>query len=287
MKIYFIIGILALLTFSSSTGALLVNKSNSTIISETTANTLSADFTHTVFIEQGTATWCPNCPNAAEALYSIYQSGDYPFYYVALVHDMNPIAKERLRDYVINLYKLIAFPTIYFDGGDINRVGGGSVQSLETEYRRIIEEVGAREVIQPIELDTSVIWLGNAKITITVNITNDGNFYYFGKIRSYVTEIDSRWKDDNGNPYHFGFLDFAIDKPILLPPGVNTTFTVTWDGAMDHNGESFSDILSDNVMVISTVSHWIPHFRTGYQTEEYTQRYLAFYVDQSDSATPP
>ncbi len=53
---------------------------------KTTPKTTSA-FTHTVFIEEGTATWCPNCPNAAEALFSMYNSSDYPFYYVALVWD--------------------------------------------------------------------------------------------------------------------------------------------------------------------------------------------------------
>ena len=163
---------------------------------------------------------------------------------------------------------------------------GNTVQATETEYRRIIEEVGAREVTQAVDIDTTVIWLGDAKITVTVNITNNGNFYYFGKIRSYVTEIESRWKDNNGNPYHFGFLDFAINKPILLSPDKTTSITVTWDGATDYEGQTFTDIIKDNIMVISTVSHWIPHYRTGYQTEEYTQRYLAFYTDQSDGAIP-
>jgi thiol-disulfide isomerase/thioredoxin len=252
-----------------------------------TENKPLEEFTHTVFAEEGTATWCPNCPIAAEALYSIYQSNDYPFYYVALVHDKNELAKDRLLDYVINLYKLIAFPTVYFDGGDQNMVGrGSSVPETEAMYRDIIETVGTRAVRQPIHLETAVSWLGNAKIKVTVNVTNDGNFFYFGKLRSYVTEIESRWNDNNGNPYHFGFLDFAINKFILLFPGKTKTFSVEWDGAADHGGQTYEDITEDNIMVISTISHWIPHYRTGYESEDYLQKYFAFYIDQTSAGTP-
>jgi len=216
---------------------------------KTQINSPNEDFTHTTFAELSTATWCPNCPYAEGALYSIYQSDDYPFYYVSLV-DENPIARERTSE--------------------------------------IIEEIGVRDVRQPVDLDTSVIWLEDAKISVTVNITNHGNFFYFGKIRSYVTEIESRWKDTKSNPIHFGFLDFAINTPILLSPGEIETISVTWDGAIDHSGQTFEDITEDNIMVISTVSHWIPQYRTGYYIEDYsfTQRYLAYYVDQTSAATP-
>lgn len=280
MKKFLIIFALALITISPVAGAVSVSEGNH-------ENEPLNDFTHTVFAEEGTATWCPNCPFAAEALYSIYQSGDYPFYYVALVHDMNELAKDRLLDYVINIYKLIAFPTVYFDGGDQNMVGRGStVPATEAAYREIIEEIGIRDVRQPIDLETSVTWLGNAKITVSVNITNNGNFFYFGKLRSYVTEIESRWNDNNGNPYHFAFLDFAFNRPVLLIPGKTKTFSVEWDGAADHGGQTYGDITENNIMVISTISHWIPHYRTAYESEDYLQKYFAFYVDQTSAATP-
>ena len=281
MKKYLIIGAILLITTSAFAGAVSVTEPN-----DNENNTL-ADFTHTVFIEEGTATWCPNCPFADGALYSMYQSGNYSFYYVALIHDMNEIAKDRLMDYVINLYKLIAFPTVYFDGGDQNMVGrAATVEATEAAYIDIVEEVGSREVKQPIDLETSVSWEGDAKITVTVDITNNGNFFYFGKIRSYVTEIESRWDDSTGNPYHFALLDFAINRPVLLMPGKTKTITATWDGAEDHGGQTYDDITSDNIMVISTISHWIPHYRTGYESDDYIQKYLAFYVDQTSAATP-
>ena len=59
-------------------------------------NKVTEGFNHTVFIEEGTATSCKFCPDMAYALDSIYQSGDYPFYFVALVEDRNQEAKNRL-----------------------------------------------------------------------------------------------------------------------------------------------------------------------------------------------
>ena len=282
MKKYLILGIILILAFSSYVSAIPINNEK-----ESTINIQTTDFTHTVFVEEGTATWCTNCPYVAEALYSIYQSGDYPFYFVALVQDMNSLAKDRMKDYILNLFKVYVFPTVYFDGGDKNMVGrGNTVEETEDAYRQIIEEVGAREVTRPITLETQVTWLGDAQITVNVDVTNDGNFFYFGKIRSYITEIESRWINFDGNPYHFGFLDFAIDKPILLFPGQTKEFSVTWDGTEIHGNQTFGDITEDNIMVISTISHWIPNHRIGYESDEYTQHYLAHYVDQATSAIP-
>jgi hypothetical protein len=243
-------------------------------------------FTHSVFAEECTATWCPNCPTASEALYNIYQSGEYPFYYVAHVDDMNPIAKERNKDFA-GIIKIYAFPTVYFDGGDTSFIGRKStVQQTENEYRKLIEQEGARNPRQPITMSSIVTWDGNSKLTITTTITNEGNRLYLGKIRSYVAEIESRWKDHSGDPYHFGFLDFAVNKFILLLPGRTITISGSFDGAADHGGQTYEDITSDNIIVISTISNWIPHFRVGYESTEYTQRYFAFYVDQSTAATP-
>ena len=89
-----------------------------------------------------------------------------------------------------------------------------------------------------------------------------------------------------GDPYHFGFLDYALNKVIFLMPGESKTLTGIFDGTSDHGGQTYSDITSDNIMVISTTSNFKPHYSIGYQSDEYTQRYFAFYVDQTTAATP-
>ena len=260
--------------------------SNKTLSVQTAAEPVRANFTHTVFAEETTATWCSNCPFVAEAIYNVYQSGDYDFFYVALVDDMNPIAKARNIDYTF-ISKVYAFPTVYFDGGDTNVVGRSSTVPLtEAEYRPLIEQEGERTPRQPLTLDTSATWDGNAQITITITATNEGSLPYFGKIRSYVTEIESRWIDDSGDPYHFALLDYALNRYVLLLPNKAKSFTETFDGAADHQGQTYEDITQENIQIVTTISHWIPHFRTGYESDTYNQYYLAYYVDQTDATTP-
>ena len=249
--------------------------------------TASKDFTHTVFAEECTATWCPNCPYGAEALYNIYQSGDYPFYYVALVNDMNPIAKQRNQDYSFGFVKVFAFPTIYFDGGNTNFVGRESNTLLtEAQYRPLIEQEGARTPTQPITMTSTVTWEGNAKLTVTITIKNEGIRPYFGKCRSYVTEIVSRWNNNLGNPYHFALLDYAVNKYVYLSPKNTATITGTFDGNTNHGNQTFADITEDNIMVVSALFNWQPHYRTGYQSDQYNQKYFAYFVDQATAATP-
>jgi thiol-disulfide isomerase/thioredoxin len=235
------------------------------------------EFTHTVFVEEATTTWCPNCPTTAEALYALYNNSEYPFYFVAFVSDVNPISQDRNWGH----YRAKAIPTIFIDGGFSQYVGSGSTP-LQTEqtYRPMIEEAGTRTV-HPLELETSVVGHGDATLDITVTVKNTGSKPYLGYVRSYVTEIISRWNNQQKDPYHFGFLDYAIDSIVFLAPQNSRTFTITWDGAANHGNLTFPDIVDDNIMVITAVAHWMPHLVTQ---EEYVGTHFAYYVDQTDGA---
>lgn len=232
-----------------------------------------SDFIHTVFGEYASATWCPPCSTASEDLYAIYSSEDYSFYYVSLVSDMNSIAKTR-----VNNLAVFSIPAVFFDSGYI--IERGAVG--EAKYQETIEKTAIRRVKQPLEMTTSVSWDEDAKITVTVNIKNNGSSFYFGIVRSYVTEIVSRWNTQQGNPYHFGFLDFAIKKLVFIMPGKTWKFSATWDGSKDHGGQTFEDITQENIMVISTVSHWIPRLKINEQGVPY----FTFYVEQTSAGVP-
>jgi hypothetical protein len=277
MKKILIIAIAAIL-FISPFVAASTNIDTEQTESKTAMRSNTAEFTHTVFIEEGTTSWCPSCPNAAEALYSLYDSGEYPFYFVALVIDKNPIAQNRFWGH----YRGTAIPTVFFDGGFDQNVGSGSTPGqTELLYKPFIEAAGERTV-KPLELTTNVTGQGNAKLDITVTVKNTGSKPYLGFVRSYVTEITSRWKNNDNDPYHFGFLDYAIKNVVFLTPQKSRTYTVTWDGAANHGNLTFPDITDDNIMVITTVAHWIPHI---VQKVEYIGTHLAFYVDQTAAAT--
>jgi thiol-disulfide isomerase/thioredoxin len=129
-------------------------------------NVVADGFSHTVFAEEGTATWCPYCPAMANALNSIYESGDYPFYFVALVADMNGQAASRLSEF--NLY---GYPTAFFDGGYQVYVGGNANENV---YRTRIVNSGARDV-PALNLSLSVEYIGSGDLQIDVDIINLGS----------------------------------------------------------------------------------------------------------------
>jgi hypothetical protein len=276
MKKIILLAIVTMLFASSFVAATTMTASDN-IQSQASLQKTNLEFTHTVFIEEATTTWCPNCPNAAEALYTLHNNSEYPFYFVAFVSDINPIAQDRNWGH----YRVRAIPTILIDGGFSQHVGSGSTP-LQTEqvYRPLIEEAGARTV-HPLELTTNVVGHGDATLDITVTVKNTGSKPYLGYVRSYVTEIISRWNNEQKHPYHFGFLDYAINSMVFLAPQNSRTFTMTWDGAANHGNLTFPDIVDDNIVVITAVAHWVPHLVAK---EQYLGTHFAYYVDQTDGA---
>jgi hypothetical protein len=127
-------------------------------------NTVTENFTHTVFVEEGTGTWCKYCPIASENLYTIYNTSDYPFYFVALIEDMAQKAEDRLEDD----YNILGYPTCYFDGGYEVEFGAGDVQT----FRDLIESSGARDVHE-FDLSISLVWAGSGVLDIDVTIRNN------------------------------------------------------------------------------------------------------------------
>ena len=126
-------------------------------------NIVTTGFTHTVFVEEITATTCPYCPIMGEALYAIYESGDYPWYFAALVYDMNSQASNRRDEY--NVYGI---PLAFFDGGYQSLQGE---QSTETVCRPLIEPCGTRKV-PVLDLSVSVSYSGDGNLHIAIAITN-------------------------------------------------------------------------------------------------------------------
>jgi len=121
------------------------------------SNNTSATSTHTVFIEEATATWCGYCPNVNYYLYNVYSTGNYNFIYTALVNDVNGRAAQRIGHF--NLY---GFPTTFADGGDGVLLGG---QSPNTPYVNLINACGARTV-SGANVMIKVGWLGGGDLQI-------------------------------------------------------------------------------------------------------------------------
>ncbi|HWR82896.1 MAG TPA: hypothetical protein VN285_06320 [Candidatus Deferrimicrobium sp.] len=123
------------------------------------SNNTTGTSTHTVFVEEATATWCVYCPTVNYYLYSVYASGSYNFLYVALVDDME--AQAATRNNAFNLY---GFPTTYSDGGDELLVGGWSP---EGPYQSMIDAC-AQRAVPDVGVMAGMEWLGGDQYKINV-----------------------------------------------------------------------------------------------------------------------
>jgi glutaredoxin len=232
------------------------------------------DFSHTIFAEDSTATWCGYCHFARAALDAIYTSGDYPFYYVCLVDDKDTHSAARNLEY--NIY---GFPTVFFDAGYNVQVGGYT--GNEGDYRVAIQQCGNRTVPQ-IAPTLSVNWLGNAAMDISLSIKNSDPNLWAGHLRIYVTEVESSmgWTDTTGHPYTFPLLDYAYnDSVISIASGDTYTNDISWNGFShnDGHGHNFGSIQYGNVAVIAVMFNNTWHQAYAYPPS--SNPFHAYYVD--------
>jgi thiol-disulfide isomerase/thioredoxin len=193
-------------------------------------NKVTTGFTHTVFVEEVTATWCSYCPAMNNALYQIYKSGDYPWYFVGLVYDMNSQAADRRDEYGIS-----GIPTAFFDGG--YKVTQGK-QSSETICRPLIEACGTRQV-PAFDLSVSVTYTGDGNLQITIDITN-GNL---------VFPNESGNQPPNAGAYDTDTTSATISEllPVKMPPVANAGgpysgvvgSEITFDGSGSNDSDGF------------------------------------------------
>lgn len=203
-------------------------------------------FTHGVLAEDITQTTCVYCPTASDQLKSIYDSGDYPFYLVSLIEDVNNEAKSRISDG----YGDVRYPTVEFDGGYRTKIGA---QSDESIYRQDIEDCGERNV-PDLVIHIDIDHLYDATLNISIDIENN-DAAFSGRLRVYVTETVSRYDDNDGNPYPFGFLSFAFNEQISISSGGQLDKSTKWNGSehQDALEDDFGDINPANIMIIAAV----------------------------------
>jgi hypothetical protein len=124
-------------------------------------NSTGSGYTHSVFIEEGTASWCGPCTSVRDWLYNLERTG-MNFNMVALVQDRNAKASER-----VDTLGLGAFPTNYYDGGYRVAVGASNQSTIATA----INQTGARTT-PGLDLIVSTKWQSTNTILVTVAIGN-------------------------------------------------------------------------------------------------------------------
>jgi len=197
-------------------------------------------YTHTVMVEACTASWCSPCATAASVMHDVFYTGDYDFYYVALVSDKNTYASGRCSELGVS-----SIPDYVFDGGYTRKVGSCAA----SVYISKLDSCGARDV-SDIDLDLEITWNGDASIDVNLDVTNNEASTYSGHIHVYVTEIESRWNTYNGKPYHFAMIgNYAFNENVDITAGDTSQHSTTWDGSQ----YGFSDLEEDNVLVVATI----------------------------------
>lgn len=232
------------------------------------------DLVHYVFIEEGTTTWCDRCPNVAGYLHDLYESGEYNFYYVSMVKDQNSKANDRLK----NDYNMQGQPTVFVDGG--YKVVTGQDK---TKYAEAIRAAEKRDV-PPIKLKVTVEYDDNTnEITTDVLVENFETKNYSGHLRVYLTEIISRWKNpynaDDGEPkpYHFGFIDYIIDKQTSIDGKGNTTLS----DKRKLSDFDITNLVPEELMVIAVIFNSEPVKKYSYPPDE--GEFDAYYADAADA----
>lgn len=220
-----------------------------------------------VFCEDFSTTTCHTCPDVSEILKEIYDSNQYPFYYVTMVVDESNVAMERAEE--CNIY---GYPTCIFDGG--YRVIFGK-KNME-EYINAINECIERNK-PSLDLKLKTKWMGENNIWFNLSIRNKEEYTYEGWLKVYVVEPTSRWRDNNGKPFHFALLDYAINEHISIQSGKTIYFEEVWNKY---------DIQKDNIMLIAVLFNESGEEKFS-DPPQNQHPFIAYFVDACVASTPP
>jgi len=104
----------------------------------------------------------------------------------------------------------------------------------------------------------------------TINIIQPHSEPYSGRIRIYMTEHISRYNMNNGEPYHFGFLDFSFNDTFTVDVGRKIDTTITWshEGITQTNIFAIAAVFNDSGYQQVSNNPYTPiHYFTAYNVD--------------------
>ena len=239
--------LICILFFASFSGASSLYITPFEIINERSDN---QNYSHTVFAGVAFTQSCGPCHNWSQNIYDTYMSELYDFEYASMIgyDEYGNVLNYDAVYWSLN-YTVGTFPTTIIDG-DYERISGDNIDELPDK----LDSCGNRNVSN-ITANITAILVENATLDITITIENNEDTQYNGYIRVFITEIISRYTTSLGDPFKFGFLDFAFNKNITINPGGTYTDSKTWSGFEneDAHGDNFSDIKANNIQVALVV----------------------------------
>jgi hypothetical protein len=131
------------------------------------SNSGSGSYTHTVLVEEVTATDCIPCAKAREVLDLLNFWGTRDFLHVALVVDQNPVAYDYIY-YSDNAYNPTLLSIDVIDGGNIVAI----IESTQLSNMQFILDVAGAQAVVDINVNLEVTWLGDNEIQVDYTIAN-------------------------------------------------------------------------------------------------------------------
>ena len=176
---------------------------------------------HNVFVEDGTASWCSNCPSVSKTLEELEGDSSLHFYFISLIEDFGTVAKNRLT----NDYNYYGLPTVYVDGGFSVLLGGVPPQSKDN-FSNAIKQAQNRDAPTLLLVVNATYDNATNKTATTITVTNYNPSNYVGRLRVFLAERISSEADHDGNPYHHGLVAIIVNENLSIPSG--NTFTKTY-----------------------------------------------------------
>ena len=233
-----------------------------------------SEYIRHVLVEEGSLNSCKFCPIISQWLYELYNSDDYNFYFVTLV-GIDDKALARLDE-----LKILGYPTVFIDGGYKVIMGGGHEKS---EFAQVIRDAELRDVPN-IQLSVEAEYDNKTENMIcNVLVENKDSNTYNGRIRVYLTEKISKWSGPEGQPYHFGFLDFLIDEELSIDSNKNKTYQKNMSISEMEKNMDIPEMDPENLMVIGAVFN--AEKKQGYSDPPNNRRsFDAYYADAADGS---
>ena len=168
---------------------------------------------------------CNSCPYGEEALLDMYDD----IYFISYVTDAPGVSgryPRYLQELYLDEYGIIGSPRAEFNNGEQRKVG--ATDGIIDEYRNITDD-----------LNTTA---GPVKLSLSMDETDEG--YDIGyemvsqvsgdfKVRVVLTDRYSPWKNDEGDPIPFAFVDNVFNGTFYVEDGEKVSDQMIWSGTQE------------------------------------------------------
>ena len=139
-----------------------------------------------------------------------YSEEDGDFYYITMITELSDKVSARAEEVGVD-----NFPSVVFDGG-YKKIEGEQIN--KNPYINAISESKIRDKFD-LEIYLESTWTSSPcfpEIITNIQILNNENIDYNGRLIVYFAEIESDIENPTGKPYDFVFEDYAEDKQITI-----------------------------------------------------------------------